>query len=146
MHEFEIFRRDLAGSRIEPLVTIQRRGMISLNAAAYQALGSPVAVELLFNAAKRVVGLRAVDPHVNHSYILRSSTRSGSGSFVISATAFTRYYEIDTSTALRRVGYLDDDMLCIELDSDAAPAAGRRGHDAHDSDDGDEPTRAEHSG
>lgn len=138
MHEFETFRKDVAKdvaqSKAEPHVTIQRRGLISLNAAAYRALGKPTAVEMLYNADERIVGLRAVDPHAGHSYLVRPSSRSGSAPYLISATAFTRYYEIDTSTAVRRVAYSRGDMLCIDLDAPDASAG---------ESDGDEPDGAD---
>ena len=129
MHEFETFRRPRTGGSAEPLVTIQRRGTISLNAAAYRALNSPTAVELLYDAGKRIVGLRSVDPHVSHSYLVRA-TGGGGAPYLISAAAFTRYYEIDTSMALRWVGYLDDGVLCIDLGTGGAPIPARRGNGA----------------
>lgn len=121
MHEFETFHRHRASPSAEPLVTIQRRGTISLNAAAFRALGSPAAVELLYHVDDRIVGLRSVDPHVSHSYLVRSASRAGSGPYVVSAAAFVRYYEIDTSTAQRWVAYVDDGKLCIDLRTQGAP-------------------------
>lgn len=124
MHRFEVFRKDVAASRARPYVTIQRRGAISLNAAAHRALGHPEAVELLFNAVERIVGLRPVDPHRQHSYLLRCPTRSPAGPFLLSAVSFTRYYGIDTTTALRREGYLDGGMLCVALDAEPERQSG----------------------
>jgi hypothetical protein len=136
MHKFETFRRATDLPKAQPYITIQRRGLISLNSAAYRALGAPAAVELLFNAEERIVGLRPVDPHASHCAVVRSPTRSAHPPYLISATAFTRYYEIDTTTAVRRVAYSRDDMLCIDLDSTAVPDAGAE-FDAVESDDGD---------
>lgn len=118
MHDFETFYRSTTQVRdAPPSITIQRRGLLSLNSAAYRALGAPAAVELLFEAEERIVGLRATDPHESHSAMVRSA-RSGRPPFLISATAFVRYYEIDTSTAVRRPAYLRDNILCIDLAPD----------------------------
>lgn len=124
VHQFETFRRT-GGVPTEPLVTIQRRGLISLNSAAYRALGSPVAVELLYNAERSTIALRAVDPHASHSHIVRSTSRSGAGPYVISATAFTRFYDIDTSTASRWVARMQDGLLCLDLTSRPVPISAR---------------------
>lgn len=124
-HHFETFRRDLVRQRGEPLVTIQRRGALSLNAAAYAALGSPAGLELLYDSGKRRIGLRAADPRLPHAHLVRASTTSPAGPFIVSATAFLNYYDVDTSVALRWPAHLDDGVLCIDLRTDGMPAAVR---------------------
>ena len=42
----------------EPRVTLDRRGVIYLNRVAYEALGTPGAVEMLFNHNGRILGLK----------------------------------------------------------------------------------------
>jgi hypothetical protein len=127
MHDFQTFHRSLARHRGEPLVTIQRRGAISLNAAAFAALGSPGGIELLYDVDKRIIGLRAADPRLPHAHIVRASTKSAGGPFVISATAFLHYYDVDRSVAKRWVGFLEDDVLCIDLKTDGVPTGARGG-------------------
>ena len=124
-HQFETFRRELVRQRAEPLITIQRRGAISLNASAYAALGAPAGIELLYDPDKRRIGLRAVDPRQPHSHLVRSSTRSPAGPFVVSASAFLNFYDVDTSVALRWPAHLEDGVLCIDLRTDGMPAIAR---------------------
>src|SRR5579875_1045258 len=123
MPEFESFSRRLVPSRHEPRVTLQKRGAISLNASAYRVLGTPSSVELLYDRNQRIIGLRPVDPGADNAYPVRPAT-SASGPFVVSAMAFTRYYEIDTSVTRRWPAYLEDGVLCVALTSAAPPAHG----------------------
>ncbi|MGI8667344.1 MAG: hypothetical protein ACR2N4_15190 [Jatrophihabitans sp.] len=94
--------RTLDGDEETPaMLTIQKGGLICLNRAAYVAFGRPLAVELLYDRAVHTVGLRAVDPRASHSYPVRSASRRRGGPFVVSALAFTRFYDIDISTSRR---------------------------------------------
>jgi len=56
-----------------PYVTIQKRGIIGFNASAHAELGSPKAVELLFDKTERIIGIRGVDPNAEHAYSIRVS-------------------------------------------------------------------------
>ena len=120
MAHFETFRRSLLPLKTDPQVTIQRRGMFSLNRSAFLALGSPGAVELLYDKDDRIVGLRPVEASARHAYHVRQSTRSSSGPFVVSAMAFTKFYDINTSLTQRWVAYMDDGVLCVNLSADPA--------------------------
>lgn len=57
----------------------------------------------------------AVDPTVEHAYPLRAPTTKKERSFILSGTAFTKYYGIDTTVSIRRRAYMDDGVLCIDL-------------------------------
>lgn len=128
MHEFEVFRKDGADARHEPVVTLQRRGMITLNGAAFQALEAPVAVELLYNREQQVIGMRAVDQRAANAHFVRPAARTGLSQYVISASAYVRYYDIDTTEVSRWVGYLDGHTLCVDLRGDALPSGSREAH------------------
>jgi hypothetical protein len=129
---FETFKKSLIPLRQDPRVTVQRRGTITINAAAYVALGSPEAVELLFDRQAMVLGLRGVEPSVPHAAFVRPSARTGNGPFVISAMAFLKFYGIDTSVARRWPARLDRGVLCVDLRgthdavSKAPPTSGSR--------------------
>src|SRR5438128_1774301 len=60
MPNFQVFSREVARSREEPMFTLQARGLLSLNSAVFRALGEPEAVELLYDANLRIIGLRKV--------------------------------------------------------------------------------------
>ncbi len=126
MPKFETFKRGLLQIPAEPQVTILRRGILSLNKPAHSALGSPDAVELLYDPCERVVGLRPVDPREENSYIVRRPRSGGRGPFVITAMAFTKLYDIDTTQSLRRDAFLDNGVLCVCLNDAATPVTSNR--------------------
>ena len=111
---FEVFQRQRSPLVSQPYITIQKRGTLSLNAAAFAALGSPQSVELLFDREDQRVGLRNVDGTVEHAYAVRPNGTKAS-SFLVGGTAFTQYYGIDTKTARRWPAEVVDDMLVIDL-------------------------------
>jgi hypothetical protein len=115
MARFEVFTKRLAPLGKTPGVTIQKRGAITLNASAYALLGKPKAVELLYDRDSEVVGMRAVDEVVQHSYTLRQQGAKANGPMVVAGTAFTQYYKIDTSVARRWIPTVEDGILCIDL-------------------------------
>lgn len=109
-----------------PTLSIQRSGLISLNQTAYQAFGSPAAVELLYDRDARVVALRPIDARARHSYPVRSANRRGSGPYVVSAVAFTRFYDIDTSTSMRWPAMVRDGALHADLSARGIPLTSGR--------------------
>jgi hypothetical protein len=111
----------------EPFLTIQRKGVFSLNRAAFEVMGSPEAVELLYDPEAQLIGLRKVDPNAPHAYMVRGpGGRGGENTFLISGTAFTNYYEIDTSTTTRRAVRMMDDMLVVDLTDPGTKVSGNR--------------------
>lgn len=121
MADFETFSRRMLSLQAQPSVTVQRRGSMTLNQSALQALGQPDAVELLYDRTASIIGLRGVDPRAETAYQVRRASRSASGPWVISAMAYTKFYGIDTSVTRRWPAYLDGDVLCVDLT--AAPVA-----------------------
>lgn len=126
MTDFETFSKALVPLKRDPTITVQKRGTMSLNKAAQMVLGAPAAVELLYDANARTVGLRAVSARADHGYSLRSSTRTDAGPFVISAMAFLHFYDIYPNETLRWIAYLAGDVLCINLNDPATPVTSNR--------------------
>jgi hypothetical protein len=110
---FETFTRQRRHGR-QPFVTIQKKGVISLNRAAFEALNNPEFVELLYDPGARLVALRKVDSSVEHSYQVRAPVENHA-TWLISGAAFVGYYEIDTSVSVRRAARTDGDLLIIDL-------------------------------
>jgi hypothetical protein len=110
---FETFTRQRRQDR-QPYVTIQKKGVFSLNKAAHDALGNPDSVELLYDADARLVALRKVDSSVEHGYQVRAPVENHA-TWLISGGAFMAYYEIDNSTSVRRAARADGDLLIIDL-------------------------------
>jgi hypothetical protein len=125
MPNFETFRRALIPLKSDPFVTIQKRGTLSLNLSAYSAIGSPDSVELLYDPALRIVGLRPVDPKLDTAYRVRVTT-GGSGPFLISATTFLRFHEIASSVSMRWPVYVDAGVLCLDLKKPGVPVTSNR--------------------
>lgn len=121
---FETFKRQRVPLSHTPEVTIQRKGIISINRPAYEALGEPEAVELLYDRERRLVGLRKVDVGVPYGYQLRSLGRGST--WLVSGMAFANYYGIDTRTSLRRQARIDDGMVVIDLNEPGIDVSGNR--------------------
>jgi hypothetical protein len=110
---FERFMRQRAPRTPDPAVTIQKRGTLSLNAAAYIALGSPEAIELLYDREQRLIALCGIEASSESAYPLRPM---GTGStWLASGKAFMNYYGIEVGTAQRYNGRMEDDLLIVDL-------------------------------
>ncbi len=126
MPNFEVFTRRMIPMTKQPAVTIQKRGLISLNKSAQVALGEPEAVELLFDPVERIVGIRGVDPTVGHAYPLRAQGGHSDGTYLVAGTAFTRYYDIDTTISKRWPVQIEDGLLLVNLQDEATIVTSNR--------------------
>lgn len=122
MPNFEVFTRRSSPIRKEPLVTIQRKGMFSMNQAAFEALGSPEAVELLYDPEEKIIGLRPIDPEAAHAYPVR--TMGNGSSRLVAGTAFATFHGIDTSVARRYNAAMYGNVLGIDLKQEALEVTG----------------------
>ena len=127
MPNFEVFTRKTARLGKKPSVTIQRKGIMSFNQAAYDAIGSPKAVELLYDRADRIIGVRpAADPDAPHAYQPRGAVGKDYGPYLVSGTAFVHHYGIDVSVSRRYPVTIEDGVLCIDLKKDGTVITGNR--------------------
>jgi hypothetical protein len=110
---FETFTRQRKADR-QPYVTMQKKGVISLNKAAFDALEQPDSVELLYDSESRLVALRKVDSSVEHAYQVRAPVENHA-TWLVSGAAFVSYYEIDNSESIRRPARREADLLIIDL-------------------------------
>lgn len=109
---FELFDKRHAPMRGAPSVTVQRRGIVSINGPAHALIGRAGVVELLFDKERQIMALRPADPSPR-AYELRKP--SPSGQTLLSATAFAQAYDIDTSVSRRYEPVVEDGMLCVDL-------------------------------
>lgn len=109
---FEVFDKRHAPMRSAPSVTIQKRGIMSINGAAHALINRAMIVELLYDKERKVMALRAAEPSAR-SYELRDPTPSGQT--LLSATAFTQAFDIDTTVSRRYEPFVEDGMLCINV-------------------------------
>lgn len=117
---FEVFEKGSAPAPTVPSVTIQKRGLFSLNDAAYRLIGEPEAVQFLWDSQRRLIGIRGVPLSAPNAYPARrqnpaKESRRNRGPILAAGTMFTKYIELDTSTAKRWNPTLEDDMLVIDL-------------------------------
>lgn len=121
--EFEVFSRRTAARTKDPVVTLQKRGIISLSESAVRLLApdrraESYQVDLLYNEGKRVIALRLSSEGNPNPHLLRK--QKNGGVYLVSGRLFTQHYKIDTSVARRYkaqvyspgvVGFcLDDDF------------------------------------
>ena len=83
MPNFVEWSREDSRSSEDPMFTLQTRGLISMNQAAFEALGKPAAVALLYDADEAVVALRMVEKNYQNAYTVRK--QGGSRSYLVAA-------------------------------------------------------------
>lgn len=123
---FEIFQKGSAPMSKVPSVTIQKRGLISLNRAAHQMIGEPEAVVLMWDSDRRIIGLKPAEVADPNGYPARPQAKSGKGPVLIAGTLFTQYIGLDTSEAQRWVPTEEDDVLCIDVSEPGAKVTSNR--------------------
>jgi len=123
---FIVFEKGSAPVKTVPTVTIQRKGLMSMNRAAHALFGSPAAVELLWDPELRVIGLRPAPLENPNAYPVRPQNDSGRGPLLIATNMFTKFIELDTTEAKRWVPTVDDGVLLVDLSTPGARAISNR--------------------
>lgn len=121
---WEEFDRRSAPSPRTPTVTIQRKGMLSLNRAAYDLLGGAKSVTLMYNRDRRAIGLRPCAPDNPRAYPVR--IQGNGATYIVAGTAFSQRYGVDTSVARRYRPEKQGDLLVVDLNQDAPDVTGSR--------------------
>jgi hypothetical protein len=115
------FTRGERSSATEPIVTIQKGGIFSLNEAAVRLLvpeGDPAEVRVGFRYSEdgKLVGLERVPPGPN-TYPLRKLR--GSRSVLVSGRAFARHLGLDLNRSRRFFAHMHDPQtLAFRFDFD----------------------------
>jgi len=122
---FEVFDKRAAVATKNPMVTIQKGGAFSLNRAAYDLMGSPETVELLFDPEDRLIGFRPVSSTSPQAYPIRPQGKNAA-TFMIAGRAFGKHYGLNTDVARRYSTELQDDILVLDLKSDSIDVTGPR--------------------
>lgn len=124
---FEVFKKSSAPVSSVPSVTIQKRGLMSLNRAAYALIDSPQAIELLWDRERKVIGMRPASLESPDAYPARAQNAgSDRGPILVAGSMFTRFIDLDTSDAKRWVPQLEDGILCIDLKVAGQPVSSNR--------------------
>lgn len=119
---FEVFDKRKSALGQAPTATLQKRGLLSLNASAHRLIGSPESVELLYDRDRRIIALRPSKE--SHAYAFRTANKA-TGQVIVSLTAFTEFYDIETDISYRLSPKADDGMLLLDLKT-AVPIVGGR--------------------
>lgn len=120
---FEVFDKRQAPMKGAPSVTVQKRGIVSINGPAHKIINAERIVELLFDPGRRVMAIRPAEPSAR-TYELREPSKSGQT--LVSATAFMDAYGIDTSVSRRYEPFEEDGMLCIDFNGEFTEVRGNR--------------------
>jgi len=126
MLNFETYQKGATKAETRPFVTLQVKGPIALNRPAYEALGRPPALELLFDPHKQVVGLKGCARDHRNAFPVRAVGNAKS-SFMVAGKSFTNYYGIDISQSRRYPAFMEDGILCFDLARGRAATRTRRG-------------------
>lgn len=130
MSEFKFKQFDKSGARLvkTPELTIQGKGTMGLNAAAYNLMGAPEAIEFLYDPDAKVIGLRPVPPDDNHAYPVRpvGGKNSRAKTYLVAGTAFLNYYGIPFGEPRRREVKFADGVLIVDLNDPGRSAMSNR--------------------
>ncbi len=113
MAKLERYRRGSSPVIDKPAVTVQMRGNLSLNKAAYDALGRPEHVALLYDREERIIGLEPVTATDPDAYTCRK--QQNSASYLVAGTAFMTFYDIAIGDTRRYSATVIDNQLLIDL-------------------------------
>lgn len=118
---FEKFRRYKVTEGDIPIVSLHLRGIFALNKNAFDALGQPEALEILYAPEERVIGFKASSRSSPDSYAVRNSTKTA---FQVEGRSFLKYYKIPDEARGRRyrAELVDNDLLTVDLNQDAEDA------------------------
>lgn len=127
---FETFDKRSATASKHPYVTIQRRGPFSFNRAAYELMGNPEAVEILYDRDTERVAFLPVSAERPRAFPVRAQGKNAA-TRMVSGQAFANHYGLDTSVARRYAVTMEGDMLVLDLRGESTDATGpRTKHDA----------------
>ena len=114
---FELYQKQRTSPGAPPQITVQSRGIFSLNPSAHAALGEPSFVELLYAKDRNAVAIRAVGSETQTSYQVRKANNGGV--FNVAGRAFMVYHGIDLPESRRYTPHhAKDGVVIIGLDSD----------------------------
>ena len=129
---FEVYQKGSAPVPTVPVVTIQKGGNISINRAAHLLMGSPEAVELLWDGDRKMIGLRPSELSNTNAYPSKSQSGSDKGPFIVNATLFSQYIKLDVAQARRWTVHYDDAnrLLIVPVGEPGQVATSPRGRAA----------------
>jgi hypothetical protein len=101
---------------------------MSINRAAYEGLGKPEGVVLLWDGEHRVIAMRPEPLTNQNAYPLRPQGPNSTekGPWLIAGTLFTQFIGLDTSEAYRWTPTFEDGMLILDISKPGSKATSNR--------------------
>jgi hypothetical protein len=113
MPTFEVFTGRGTAVTKTPVVGILASGTLSVNAPAFELMGRPEAVELVYDPNERIVGMRPTSPEAPHAYRVRKEGHAAS--YSVAGKAFCDYYGIPMKPSRRYPAQMYGDVLGVDL-------------------------------
>lgn len=113
---FAVFEKGSAPVSTVPAVTIQKRGLFSLNDASYKLLGEPETIQFLWDADEKLIALKpSARDDLNGYPARRQSSTKGHGPVLVAGSMFCKFIGLDTTHAKRWTPRKQDELLIIDL-------------------------------
>jgi hypothetical protein len=116
LEHWKLFEGAPNGRRREKArITLGQKKAFMLNRYAYEALGAPSAVELLFDEHRDMIGIRPCDPRKQNAFPIKS-VRNGSHKH-IHAGAFLMHFAVSVTRRIlfEEIDFSKDGMLILDL-------------------------------
>jgi hypothetical protein len=96
-------------------VTLGPKKAIMLNEKAYEALGSPAAVEFMFEENHKIIGLKPIDPRKDNAFPIKP--KKGSRHHVIRAAAFCTHVgiKVDRTVLFNDIDIDNEGVMKLEF-------------------------------
>lgn len=111
--EFDYTGASKADNR--PYISLQVRGSFQINRASYELMGKPIAVKLLYDRQKQLIGFRPAQEGERASYTVRKATTSET--YMVAARAFVNYYDIEVHETRRYQAKSVGNIVAIDLNT-----------------------------
>lgn len=118
--DFEIYRRQRAPRNGGATVTISHYGAIHFSEQAYELLGKPEAVVLLYRRGERVIGFRPAVRGEDAAYDCRLGGKSAKHTRTVSGLAFCRHIGL-TGPSRRWPLVMEDGIGTVDLKQPGTP-------------------------
>jgi hypothetical protein len=119
---FETFKRRSRPVSTKPVISLQLRGTISLNSAAFSLLVANRAgakadldmfVQFVYDPENKIVGMRPVLPETPDSYPVRKM--AASDTYLATGRGFLAYHQIPTETIRRYAPHVYGNIVGFSL-------------------------------
>lgn len=125
MPKFEVFQRGRRAA-VGAYVSIQTKGAMAISFAAWESIGRPEAVRLLWSGEDGgIVGLQPCGLDEDNAYRVRMEGKNPEGPRALAARDFTKHYDIDTSGARRFPVQVENGVLLFKLNTGTATSRQR---------------------